>query len=115
MSGELQTRPWNKIDLLANRPSPRGLPSGYTFYARDVQVGYIITITNNVRAWAPFGGGSIASSTFALLPATADPGTIRYVSNGLKVGELPGNGTGVDVYFSNGAWRVFSDDQPVEV
>jgi len=37
-----------------------------------------------------------------------------FASNGLKIGETTGNGTGVPVYYSGGIWRVFSSDQPVQ-
>jgi hypothetical protein len=55
--------------------------------------------------------------TVAVLPSTAAAGmvegAIAYATNGLKVGEVTGSGTGVPVYFSNGAWRVYSTDQAV--
>jgi hypothetical protein len=41
-------------------------------------------------------------------------GTFVYVSNGRKVGETAGNGTGVMAYWSAGYWRVFSTDNPVQ-
>jgi len=40
-------------------------------------------------------------------------GTLAYAINGLKQGESIGAGTGVPVYFSNGAWYRFSDDTAV--
>lgn len=51
--------------------------------------------------------------TVATLPASSTEGTFAFVSNGRKLGELAGAGTGVPVYFSNGAWRVFSTDAAV--
>lgn len=39
--------------------------------------------------------------------------TFGYATDGLKIGELTGHGTGVPVYYSNGAWRNISDDAPV--
>ena len=51
--------------------------------------------------------------TVATLPVGYAEGTISYASDGRKVGETPGSGTGVPVYFSNGSWRVFSTDAPV--
>ena len=50
--------------------------------------------------------------TVALLPAGAE-GDRAYATDGLKVGELTGAGTGVPVYFSNTKWRVFSTDAQV--
>jgi len=52
------------------------------------------------------------SYTVANLPVGMN-GSICYASNGLKVGELPGAGSGVPVYYSGGQWRVWSTDQPV--
>jgi hypothetical protein len=55
------------------------------------------------------------SYTVANLPSSPVPteGTIAFASNGRKAGELAGQGTGVPVYFSHGAWRVFSTDVAV--
>jgi hypothetical protein len=41
------------------------------------------------------------------------PGQTAYATNGRKVGEGAGSGTGVPVYYSNGAWRVYSTDAVV--
>jgi hypothetical protein len=38
---------------------------------------------------------------------------IAYASNGRKVGEGVGVGTGVPCYFSGGSWRVYSTDAAV--
>ena len=51
--------------------------------------------------------------TVALLPAGSE-GMRAYATNGRKVGEGAGLGTGVPVYFSNGLWRVFSTDAQVQ-
>jgi hypothetical protein len=55
--------------------------------------------------------------TVALLPSTAATGMVEgavaYATNGLKVGETTGSGTGVPVYYSNGYWRVYSTDLAV--
>lgn len=50
--------------------------------------------------------------TVAFLPAVAN-GAWLYASNGRKIGEGPGAGTGVMVYGSNAAWRVPSTDAAV--
>lgn len=50
--------------------------------------------------------------TVATLPAGAE-GAVAYATDGLKVGETTGNGTGVPVYFSNAQWRVYSTDLQV--
>ncbi len=55
------------------------------------------------------------SYTVAGLPLSSISleGMLAYATNGRKVGQGPGAGTGVPVYFSNGAWRVYSTDAPV--
>jgi hypothetical protein len=62
----------------------------------------IVTLTSYTRVNLPMGP-----------PITE--GSIAFATNGRKVGEGPGAGTGVPVYFSNGFWRVYSTDQPVAV
>ena len=64
--------------------------------------------------------GLKGSYTVATLPSVSPTqpvgppvGSIAYASNGRKVGEGIGAGTGVPVYYSNGAWRVFSTDAVV--
>jgi hypothetical protein len=47
------------------------------------------------------------------LPGGASEGMVAYATNGRKVGQGVGAGTGVPVYFSAGAWRVFSTDAQV--
>lgn len=60
------------------------------------------------------GVAGLASYTFASLP-TAAAGSMAYCSNGRKVGEGAGAGTGVIVYYSGGAWKVFSTDATVTI
>jgi len=62
-----------------------------------------------VQANVPFMAGQYL---VANLPTGAE-GMTAYATNGLKVGEITGSGTGVPVYFSNGLWRVFSTDAEV--
>jgi hypothetical protein len=52
--------------------------------------------------------------TFATLPGGPN-GAIAWCSNGRKVGEGAGSGTGVPVYRFSGAWRVFSTDALVTI
>jgi len=51
--------------------------------------------------------------TVAGLPASPGEGAIAFATNGCKIGEGTGAGTGVPVYFSLSSWRVFSTDVPV--
>jgi hypothetical protein len=60
-----------------------------------------------------FGPGNLGAFTVAALPTNPIAGQFAYATNGRKVGEGAGSGTGVPVYYSNGAWRVFSTDAAV--
>jgi hypothetical protein len=55
-------------------------------------------------------GGNFSVATLPLFGLEAD---ISYATDGRKVGEGPGMGTGVPVYFSNGQWLTFSGDTVV--
>ena len=65
------------------------------------------------------GGGQanyLGTYTVAGLPASPvfGVGAMAFASNGRKVGEGAGSGTGVEVYYSGGGiWRVLSSDAPV--
>lgn len=60
------------------------------------------------------GPVSVGRYTVATLPAAPNNSPLAFATNGRKVGEGAGAGTGVPVYYSNGAWRVFSTDQAVQ-
>jgi hypothetical protein len=60
-----------------------------------------------------FGNGNLGNFIVAALPTTPITGQLAYATNGRKVGEGAGAGTGVPVYYSNGAWRVYSTDAAV--
>jgi len=102
-----------------------GLKIGEITYATGVPVYYsdgmwrTFSTDAPVVAGIPSGivvtGSMFASYTVATLPGTPQAGAVAYATNGLKVGESPGSGTGIPVYYSNGAWRTFSDDRPVPV
>jgi hypothetical protein len=55
-----------------------------------------------------FGAGNLGSFTVANLPNSPIVSQQAYATNGRKVGEAAGLGSGVPVYFSQGAWRVYS-------
>jgi hypothetical protein len=55
-----------------------------------------------------------ASYAYASLPAGSE-GKTAYCTNGRKIGEGGGSGTGIPVYYSQSSWRTFSSDQPVQV
>lgn len=64
----------------------------------------------NISCAGPF---SPQQFTVSGLPSGASEGMVAYATNGRKVGQGVGAGTGVPVYFSAGEWRVFSTDAQV--
>jgi hypothetical protein len=75
-------------------------------------------LVNDVNMYlAPFASGGPPNTpnvtTVGGLPASASEGTIWFATDGRKIGEGPGAGTGVLVYRSAMAWRVTSTDAPV--
>lgn len=58
--------------------------------------------------------GAVSGRTVAQLPTPGQAGRLRFASDGRKVGEGPGAGTGVVVYDDGGvSWRRLSDDTAV--
>jgi hypothetical protein len=70
-------------------------------------------IPNQVVAWVPPTATVLFSATVAALGTSGMEGQIAYATNGRKVGQGSGAGTGVPVYFSTGFWRVYSTDAQV--
>lgn len=70
-----------------------------------------LTLSGRLETIGPMKPGTY---TVAALPAMPPDGSMAYASNGRKVGEGVGAGTGVPVYYSGGAWRVFSTDAAVQ-
>ena len=57
---------------------------------------------------------AVPAVTVALLPTPGQAGRLRFATDGRKMGEGPGVGTGVPVYDDGGAsWRRPSDDTAV--
>jgi hypothetical protein len=80
----------------------------------DTLEAFSLLINDINKYLAQFAGGIPPnSSTVAALPAGLPEGSQWWASNGRKIGEGPGSGTGVQVYYSAGAWRVVSLDSPV--
>ncbi len=77
-------------------------PNGSTFY----QVYVTDQTTGNLAMKALLGA---APYIVTALPVGFN-GAVAFASNGRKVGEAAGAGTGVAVVYSNGAWRRLSDD-----
>lgn len=72
----------------------------------------ILSVSNYTNG--AFFAGTLRPGTYTVgtLPAGA-VGALAYVSNGRKIGEGAGAGTGVVASYSNGNWRRLSDDSPV--
>ena len=81
-------------------------PDGSSFY----QVFVVDQTTGNAAFKALLG---LAPYAVASLPSAGFNGAMAFASNGRKVGEASGAGTGVVVAYSNGAWRRLSDDTAV--
>jgi len=91
---------------LAGMPSASTLTGAELFYAqqagRDVKV-----------VASQLGANFLGSFLIVALPSSPQTGNTAYATNGLKMGETTGSGTGVPVYFQ-GVWRTFSSDLPVQ-
>lgn len=87
-------------------PNNQQVTSGSTF---DVGT----WIPNQIISWVPPTQQTLSAYSVAGLPAGI-VGLIAYASDGLKVGESTGSGTGVPVYFSDSQWRVYSTDAQVQ-
>lgn len=57
--------------------------------------------------------GAVPKYTVATLPVAAQMGRVAFATNGRKVGEGAGAGTGVLCYDDSSAWRRTSDDTTV--
>ena len=77
------------------------------------------TLINRIRELEANGRsevtGSIEAIAFATLPTPGQAGRFRFVTDGRKVGEGVGAGTGVPAYDDGVAWRRTSDDTTVAV
>lgn len=77
------------------------------------------TIVNRIRALEANGRsevtGSIEAIVFASLPTPGQAGRLRFVTDGRKIGEGAGLGTGVPAYDDGIAFRRTSDDSTVAV
>ncbi len=73
----------------------------------------VATLQGTVNELLGNAGIQLPSYTTVLLPIGIS-GQMAYATDGLKIGESTGHGTGVPVYYSNGAWRVYSTDAIVQ-
>ena len=81
-------------------------PDGSSF----TQVFVADQTTGNIALKALLG---LTPYPVASLPGAAFSGALAFASNGRKLGEASGSGTGVVAAYSNGAWRRLSDDSIV--
>jgi len=87
-------------------------PNNQTIQGTSFNLG--LWVPNQVISWVPTGSVVLPQATVGVLGTTGIEGQVAYATNGRKVGEGSGSGTGVPVYFSNGAWRVYSTDAAVQ-
>jgi hypothetical protein len=87
----------------------RAPQSGWIVFTR---AGSPMPIAWNGSAWIPIAAGFVPTYTVAGLPA-GSAAMVAYASDGRKVGEGAGAGTGVPCYFSGAQWRRYSDDSVV--
>ena len=86
---------------LTSMPVAAALTGTEIFYGQQASADVQVTATQLNRC---------LSYTVAGLPASPGEGAMAFATNGCKVGEGAGAGTGVPVYFSLSSWRVFSTD-----
>jgi len=79
----------------------------------------LVEILNRIRELEANGRsevtGSIEAILFANLPTPGQAGRLRFVTDGRKVGEGGGAGTGTPAYDDGVAWRRTGDDTTVAV
>jgi len=100
------------IKPLSGMTAAGALAGPEIFYGQQSGADVKVTTSQIITA-AATGGNFVGAFSVAGLPASPAAGTTAYASNGRKLGEGSGSGTGVPVYFQGGSWRTFSSDQPV--
>jgi hypothetical protein len=71
------------------------------------------TLTRRIHTIEVRESGPTTSATVANLPTPGTAGRLRFVTNGRKVGEGVGAGTGTLAYDDGVAWRRVGDDTTV--
>lgn len=89
-------------------------PIGNTFLQPGQTMKVRVSGSNGTWYIVSNGGPQTAPAqyTVATLPSGVE-GWTAYATDGRKVGEGAGTGTGVPIYYSSGNWRVYSTDAPV--
>jgi hypothetical protein len=87
------------------------IPSQDTLDAVNALVWDANKYLSGYAAGLPANIGTVANLALQL----TTEGAMGFATNGCKVGETAGNGTGVPVYYSLGQLRVKSTDAPVRV
>jgi len=93
--------------------APIKLFTGVTPAEINEALNELINDINAALAISGSGGGAAYQSFTVAGLAGAPTDEIVMATNGRKIGEGAGLGTGVLVYFSAGAWRTLSTDAPV--
>lgn len=109
MAAQLATLTATVIALQAS-VSALILPVGITAVPHEFLTGYDATTGDFTMARPSSIDLTWVGYTVSLLPASPANGAVSYATNGLKIGETTGNGTGVLVYASGGSWYRASDD-----
>ncbi|MBB5408619.1 hypothetical protein HDG34_002556 [Paraburkholderia sp. HC6.4b] len=91
---------------------PGGSRAMTLFASGHVRIGS--NATDDGNALQMEGAIGLRAYTVATLPVSPSGIPFAYASDGRKVGQAAGAGTGVPVYYSGGQWRVFSTDAPVQ-
>lgn len=83
--------------------------------AKPVSTAQQVALDLKAPAASPVFTGPVSLGVFTVagLPAAPPAGALAYASNGRKTGEGVGAGTGLPVYYSAAAWRVFGADAVV--
>jgi|SRR5579859_649872 len=89
-------------------------PSGRIASVESNNTEYAILYCDGVNVDRLTAEPELQNFYVSTLPNNPRSGTVVFCLDGRKVGEGPGAGTGVPVYWSAGRWRVFSTDIPVQ-
>jgi hypothetical protein len=99
--------PIKPLSLMSNAST---LGGGEILYAQ--QSGSDVQVTANQISTFVYNGAPPSRTIAQLAALNSFPnGTIAYASNGRKIGEGAGLGTGILVYYSANSWRTLSSDQ----
>jgi hypothetical protein len=76
--------------------------------------GLINDINSRIQQLSGITTNYVGAYAVASLPVSPAAYSVAFATDGLKLGETTGNGTGIPVYYSNGEWRSYATDATVE-